>query len=251
MPFQPVTIDSSITRIGGGSVYVHEGYYQLKVQQGVLSPIDHSSAWSFITWDCRIEEGLEGIGRTFKHTTTLMPDQQWALGSLLHGCGIEANLVGISLPTYQDAQTLTAQLNGALKDKTFVALIADGRPGREGQKNSDIKSTFLTADWETLKKNNERYAAAMLAQETAPAMNGYTVPGNMMPANPFAMPAAGPAAAPLVTPELQGAVANVFAGAVVPQIAVPAPIGPASEQPPMPTITGIPNPFNAAPAVAL
>lgn len=206
MPFQPVVIDSSITRIGGGSVYVHEGYYLMKATSNTLSPADHKAEWSFITWGLRIEDGIEGIGRTFQHTTTLKPDQQWALGSLLNAVGQDPSVAaGVALPTYQAAKAFSDQLLGVAKDKLLVALIADGQPGPQGQKTSDIKGMFPADDWEVLKRNNERFLAVV----SAPA--AVVVPG-LVPQSLFAAPAQNGTvtAPPAVTPELQGAVANIF-----------------------------------------
>lgn len=209
MPFQPFTIDASVTRIGGGNVYVHEGYYLLRVVNNALSAPDHRSDWSFITWNLKIEDGLEQVGRTFNHTTTTKPDSHWALGGLINAVGQDPNaILGIQIQTYQQLQQITQQLLGVAKDKTMVALIADGQPGPQGQRNSDIKALFPASEWESLKVNNARFAAAMAANPQ-PAMAPAMMP-NLLPQSPFAAPPQAAAPAPTVTPELQGQVANIF-----------------------------------------
>lgn len=189
-PFQPYTIDASVTRIGGGSICVPEGVYLLQIQGAEGRVNDKGEAGS--RWQFLIVESTtgDGLGQVYSEgRNTFGADKQFGTGQIIVAAGADpASILGKQIASEAEHKAFIAALGTALQGRKVGVVMSDHV--YNGQTSSQVSQWFSEAEY--------RSRAALLA--AAP-------PKPAAPAAPVANGAAG-AVAPL--PSTEAVAATLF-----------------------------------------
>jgi hypothetical protein len=178
VPFEPYTFDDSVARTEEARVRVPEGYYLVEIEKFDPTPADYPRTTGFFA-TVRILASPKampnvGVGGRMRDYSTIKKDAQFGLGQMLGALGFEAlakALPGKSAPTYQHHQALAGQIEGRIKGKRAVVLIAD-QPGNNGRAFSGIDAWSPASRWDDLS------GAALVRTTPGPVPTGSTGAAN-------------------------------------------------------------------------
>lgn len=151
MGFQPFVIDESITRFGGGRIYLRPSNYLLKLKSIAPSPEDYAKT-TYWQWNYEIVDGPESVGRVYSERTFWTPEYQFNNGQMLAGLGFEpAKLISRPVTDYNTFSALTKAVSDKVSGTTVGVYIADGNPSN-GRPTSQIAEMYPAAEYQQRKQ---------------------------------------------------------------------------------------------------
>lgn len=173
MAWHPITIDDSITRIGGGSVHVREGQYLFALANIVPSKEDYEGEPHF-RFELLFTDGPDPLakGQKITYIATFKEDAQFGLGGILTAIGgVKVDsLKGKAYADYSAWAKLAETLADRLKTKPLGGTVIDNN--YNGRISSRVDKVWPASEWE-----NRRGAvvASQTPTPSAPATNGAMV----------------------------------------------------------------------------